>query len=122
MKEKRNEEEDTCGSISKYTYTCYAIRKFILYLYRDRIYEVLYVILYLYGLLHTVSNLPFLRATPNERDGYADEAQASVKETKKKKNGESERKKVAKFKWNSKDRKETDHEISLLDTQARYHY
>lgn len=35
-------------------YTCYAIDKFILYLYRDRIYDVLCVILYLYGLLHTL--------------------------------------------------------------------
>lgn len=35
-------------------YTCYAIDKFILYLYRNRIYDVLYVILYLYGLLHTL--------------------------------------------------------------------
>lgn len=44
-------------------YTCYAIDKFILYLYRDRIYDVLYVILYLYGLLHTLSpKLPFHRA------------------------------------------------------------
>lgn len=44
-------------------YTCYAIDKFILYLYRDRIYDVLYVILYLYGLLHTLSpKLPFRRA------------------------------------------------------------
>lgn len=44
-------------------YTCYAIDKFILYLYRDRIYDVLYVILYLYRLLHTLSpKLPFHRA------------------------------------------------------------
>lgn len=44
-------------------YTCYAIDKFILYLYRDRIYDILYVILYLYGLLHTLSpKLPFHRA------------------------------------------------------------
>lgn len=44
-------------------YTCYAIDKFILYLYHDRIYDVLYVILYLYGLLHTLSpKLPFHRA------------------------------------------------------------
>jgi len=46
-------------------YTCYAIDKFILYLYRDRIYDLLYVILYLYGLLHiSISpKLPFRRAT-----------------------------------------------------------
>ena len=35
--------------------------------------------IYLYGLLHTVSNLPFLRATPGERDKQADEAQAKCK-------------------------------------------
>lgn len=65
MREKKSalrDEIPAALTLNTY-YTCYAIDKFILYLYRDRIYDVLYVILYLYGLLHTLSpKLPFRRA------------------------------------------------------------
>lgn len=35
------------------------------------------IIIFIRAVTPTVSNLPFLRATPGERDGWADEAQAS---------------------------------------------
>lgn len=53
------DEIPTALTLNTY-YTLVMLSISLLYLYRDRIYDVLYVILYLYGLLHTLSpKLPF---------------------------------------------------------------